>query len=133
VAYRDDLEAAHARIAALEEQLAGGREILLGHERAHAIDRRQLADALEAERRTGREQRAELARIREERERLVTRVRSLQDELARANAEAARNRPPVFERGAPPICPRCRALLLRDEQLVPGVCPQCASITLLRR
>jgi hypothetical protein len=133
--YRDDLEAAHARIAALEAQVASERESedsLVDRMRAdHA---RELAEA----QRETEHLRQELAQSRDESARYVERIRILQDEQVKLRGRATSvGAPVVLDRGAPERCPHCHeaglaVTLLRDPELTPGVCPNCANITLLR-
>lgn len=136
--YRDDLEAAHARIAALEAELAHVRDEELGvAQRDTARVQAELGRELEAARSEVAQLREQLARTRAECESYVERIRILQDERARRAQAPAAGKPIVLDRGAAPVCPHCKKLgravtLLRDAELTPGVCPQCASISLLR-
>lgn len=146
MAFRDDLEAAHARIAALEAELARERsgdpqerEQIAAAEREAARIQVELGRELEAARREAAQLRDELTRTREDCERYVDRIRILQNERdqRRAPAVATSAKPVVLDRGASPVCPHCQraghvVALLRDAELTPGVCPQCASISLLR-
>jgi chromosome segregation ATPase len=135
--FRDDLEAAHARIAALEAELAGRTEIVADHERAWLVEKAALVGELEGTRREIAQLTVELSRERDENARLVARIRIVQADRA-DRPQVIANQPTVLARDAKPVCPHCekagRAVaLLRDSQLVPGVCPQCTTVTLLRR
>ena len=131
--FRDDLEAAHARISALEVELAGRTEIVADHERVRLAEKAMLARELEAARRETAQLRDELERERAENARLVERIRRLQADRAERPKLVA-GTPAVLARDAKPVCPQCHTVaLLRDDQLVPGVCPRCTTVTLLRR
>jgi chromosome segregation ATPase len=146
MSYRDDLEAAHARIKALEREVAqrGPSEATwLEHARlreelaATHRERAQLGHELAGLRRELAQVRAELARAREDGAKYVERIRILQDERAKRHEPPGDRKPTILERGARRVCPACRAAgrevgLLADHELTASICPQCTAITLLR-
>src|SRR5262245_8719137 len=105
--YRDDLDAAHARIQALEAEVASHRaraDAAEATDAEDAGDRANLAEEVKQLRAVVEERRASLAQLRAERDQLVHRVRVLESERAGLGG-ATRMLPTLWERNRsfPPI------------------------------
>jgi hypothetical protein len=128
--YRDDLEAAHARIAALEAEVAAQRGRAEEARRDGAEqegERAGMAEEIKQLRAVVEERRALLGQLRAERDQLAQRVRVLESERAGFGGSARalptlweRNRsfaPVAYGKVVDVACPACRAIGLESQMI----------------